>query len=383
MTHKTPLFLNVQAQMFMLADVQDDSWNKFATSGLTNCGCTDTCCSNYSPKKSWYIISTMNKLLNYTRFEADLTTQSGRRSGDGGSGGNGAARVVKFKRDPSFTDGPEAVYVAWFGSKTSASAATTIAISEVSGNDNDGGGDASAGAGAGVVTAVLTTLVGNSTTGLQTALPIAAGGKVTVTVTEMPIFILVGQGLAPAAPIGPVPPIDPPVAKVPFLPSFLSPFFPPFSSSSPSPSTSTLSSSFFLVCLNPFLRKKNERQNTIYMYSESSVRRIIQGACLRTPSQAQACSRSRLARVARTHPRQSRRPPFLKGRSCRCRLLCRPRSDPCSSAREAGWRTPWISSQINKTKCTHISTTTVRPLFFILRARCFICIFTLSRVRCS
>ena len=232
MTHKTPLFLNVQAQMFMLADVQDDSWNKFATSGLTNCGCTDTCCSNYSPKKSWYIVSTMNKLLNYTRFEADLTTQSGRWSGDGGSGGNGAARVVKFKRDPSFTDGPEAVYVAWFGSKTSASAATTIAISEVSGNDNDGGGDAGAdagagaGAGAGVVTAVLTTLVGNSTTGLQTALPIAAGGKVTVTVTEMPIFILVGQGLAPAAPIGPVPPIDPPVAKVPFLPSFL-PSFPP------------------------------------------------------------------------------------------------------------------------------------------------------------
>ena len=131
--------------------------------------------------------------------------------------------------------------------------------------------------------------------------------------------------------------------------------------------------SFFLVCFNP---KKNERQNTIYMYSESSVRRIIQGACLRTPSQAQACSRSRLARVARTHPRQSRRPPFLKGRSCRCRLLCRPRSDPCSSAREAGWRTPWTSSQINKIEMhTHQHNNGATSLFF-LRTRCFICIFT-------
>jgi hypothetical protein len=37
-----------RAQMFMLADVQDTSWNKFGTSGLTT-----SASSSYMPKKSW------------------------------------------------------------------------------------------------------------------------------------------------------------------------------------------------------------------------------------------------------------------------------------------------------------------------------------------
>ena len=78
-------------------------------------------------------------------------------------------------------------YVAWLGSKTSDSVSTTIDLAGTL-------AAASASAGAPATTAVLTLLVGNSTTGLQTVLPVPAGGKVVVTVTEMPIFILVGQG---------------------------------------------------------------------------------------------------------------------------------------------------------------------------------------------
>ena len=54
-------------------------------------------------------------------------------------------------------------------------------------------------------------LSSNSTNGLQSALPITAG-KVTVTASEMPTFLLIGEGLLPQPRNGPVPPVDPPVA---------------------------------------------------------------------------------------------------------------------------------------------------------------------------
>ena len=177
-----------RAQMFMLANSADDSWNKFATSGLTNCGGSPACGSNYSPKKSWYMLSTMHSLLNNTRLAGDVSPA-----------GAGTHRVARFTRDSANNgDGPTAVYAAWFGTKTSATTTATIDVSA----------DAKSGQ-----SAVLVRLTGNSTTGLQTALPISAG-KVTVEISEMPTFVVLGEGLKPKPPSGLVPPIDPPTAPV-------------------------------------------------------------------------------------------------------------------------------------------------------------------------
>ena len=180
-----------RAQMFMLADTQDNSWNKFATSGLTNCGCTATCCSSYNPKKSWYMISTMTRLLRHTRLDADLTSAVG-----------GKARVVRFKRDAAFSEGASVVYAAWLGSKKGASVSVTLDV-RADAFGSHGGVQS--------LTGVLARLAGNSTTGSQSILPVK-DGKVSVLVTEMPVFILLGLGITPEPPSGPVAPIDPPVA---------------------------------------------------------------------------------------------------------------------------------------------------------------------------
>lgn len=168
-----------RAQMFMLADVQDDSWNKFATSGLTT-----SKTSNYLPKKSWYMVATMTNLLRNMRIIGDVATVGT------------VPRVARFIRDEGAKSGPDAAYVTWLGSKTGASTSLTIDISV----------DATAGQ-----LAVLVVLSGNSTNGVQTALPIV-GGIVTVTVTEMASFVIIGADLQPQPSSGPVPPIDPPTA---------------------------------------------------------------------------------------------------------------------------------------------------------------------------
>ena len=85
----------------------------------------------------------------------------------------------------------------WLGSKSGATVSVTL--------------DVTADLPAGGAHAVLVTLSGNSTNGDQSALPITAG-SVSVTASEMPSFILLGAGLAPKPPIGPVAPVDPPVA---------------------------------------------------------------------------------------------------------------------------------------------------------------------------
>ena len=170
-----------RAQMFMLADTTDGGWNKFQTSGLTS-----SKASSYMPKKSWYFLSTMTKLLRNTRCAGEAPTA-------------GAARIAKFERDSAAAAaGPEMVWVAWLGSKTSASATVTLDVSA----------DAK-----GAQAAVLVALSGNSTTGVQSSLPIA-GGKVTLEVSEMPVFLLLGTGLEPQPPSGPVPPIDPPASAL-------------------------------------------------------------------------------------------------------------------------------------------------------------------------
>ena len=166
-----------RAQMFMLADVVDNGGTKFQTSGLTS-----SAKSNYNPKKSWYYVSTMSCLLNSTRIAGELKVTTA------------DARVVRFVQDSDTDSG--AVYVAFLGSKTAKTSALTIDISA----------DAKAG-----YLAVQASVSPNSTNGAQSALAIQSG-KVTITVSEMPTFILIGSGLLPARQTGPVPPVDPPAA---------------------------------------------------------------------------------------------------------------------------------------------------------------------------
>ena len=167
-----------RAHMFMLADSHDDGGQKFQTSGLTTAQT-----SNYNPKKSWYHVSTMSKLLRHTRFAGEVSPVSG----------GSDARIANFTRDAGSAKGPATVLVAWLGSKTGASSSTTIDV------------------GAAATRAVLVALSGNSTNGIQSALAIS-GGKITLTVTEMPSFIILGEGATPQPSTGPVPPVDPPVA---------------------------------------------------------------------------------------------------------------------------------------------------------------------------
>lgn len=168
-----------RAHMFMLADVQDNSWNKFATSGLTS-----SRTSNYQPKKSWYMVATMSNMLRHTRSAGEL------------SASHGDARIARFKRDSTISAGPRVAFVAWLGSKTGADTSMTIDVSsDVASGDM----------------AVLVKLSGTSTIGIQSSLQVV-GGKVTVAISEMPVFILLGSGLKPEPPSGPVPPIDPPVS---------------------------------------------------------------------------------------------------------------------------------------------------------------------------
>ena len=136
------------------------------------------------------MLSTMTHLLRHTRLDADVTSAVG-----------GKARVVRFKRDAAFSDGPSVVYAAWLGSKKGESESITLDVRA----------DAGSQLRAHALTAVLVRLAGNSTTGVQTILPVSAG-KVSVLVTEMPVFILLGSGITPEPPSGPVAPIDPPVA---------------------------------------------------------------------------------------------------------------------------------------------------------------------------
>lgn len=63
----------------------------------------------------------------------------------------------------------------------------------------------------GTTVATLVDLVGNSTVGNQSALPMT-GGKVTIDVSEMPVVILLG--VPPIPPTGPVPPIQPPTSPL-------------------------------------------------------------------------------------------------------------------------------------------------------------------------
>jgi hypothetical protein len=189
-----------RAEMFMLADSHDNGGQKFMTSGLTSAKT-----SNYEPKKSWYFVSTMLGLLRNTRFAGEVQPGSSGDARDHATGGDGTAgdgagvRIARFSRDGARAGGGAAtVFAVWLGSKAGASRSVTIDVSGFTA--------------AATPDAVLVELSGNSTNGAQSLLSITAAGKVTVVASEMPAFVLLGEGLAPQQPSGPVPPVDPPVA---------------------------------------------------------------------------------------------------------------------------------------------------------------------------
>jgi hypothetical protein len=151
----------------------------------------------------------MTALLGHTRFSKDATPTSG-------DGVTKKLRLVRFsvatdsaaQWDGASSGEVTAVYVAWLGTKTSATLANVHldlsneprALDLVTNKNLTSSGGMSA---------LLVTLSRNSTNGIQSVLPVVNNG-LTLTVSEMPIFILVGgAGLQPQPPSGPVPPVDP------------------------------------------------------------------------------------------------------------------------------------------------------------------------------
>jgi hypothetical protein len=151
-----------RAHMFMLADSTDNGGQKFMTSGLTS-----SQKSNYTPKKSWYFVSTMLNMLRNMRFagevnpsmdqgcqaELDRLCGNARRASAGNchlctgthqellrancsatdvhtycsrQASATAARVAMFRRDPAISTGAETAFVFWLGSKTGATAQISI-----------------------------------------------------------------------------------------------------------------------------------------------------------------------------------------------------------------------------------------------------------------
>ena len=162
-----------RAHMFMLADSTDNGGQKFMTSGLTS-----SQKSNYTPKKSWYFVSTMLAMLRDMRFagevhpsmnqacqaELDRVCGNARRASAGNCHlctgthqeamlhancsaadvrtycshqasaaaenmeAGSEARIAMFRRDPAISTGAETAFVFWLGSKTGATAQISIDV---------------------------------------------------------------------------------------------------------------------------------------------------------------------------------------------------------------------------------------------------------------
>ena len=154
----------------------------------------------------------MTSLLNRTRFVRELNVTSDfspdpddppdsssrartRVASASGSKGNAVTpRLMYFQAQSNSTRFGDQVeqrfdfaLAAWLGSKTDASVELNLDISDLLTQGRQ-------------QTAVLVRLSGNSTNGLQTSLEIK-DKHVLFTVTEMPLFILVGTGLSPQPPL--------------------------------------------------------------------------------------------------------------------------------------------------------------------------------------
>lgn len=162
-------------------------------------------------------MSTFKGLFQHLRLAGEITpgsvtgtnrTWSGNPSSPSAPAAARVARVARFHRDPAFTEGPQVAFAVWLGSKTGASKTVSIDLNgeyaALSSAVPPPQQQQRPGASSATQVAVLVLLTGNSTTGIQSLLPIT-GGKVTVTATEVPCFVLVGVGIVPQHPSGPVP----------------------------------------------------------------------------------------------------------------------------------------------------------------------------------
>lgn len=141
-----------RAQVYMLRDVNADSTTQYDTSGLTN-----EKAKGLQPKRAWYYVATLRQVLRGTRFEAEVPS------------GDARVRIYQFRTG----DTPaRRVYAVWCG--TSDQTQVESFVLEVPGASQ----------------ATLTLLDPGSATGRQ--MPVAVtNGKITVNVSERPIFVTV------------------------------------------------------------------------------------------------------------------------------------------------------------------------------------------------
>jgi hypothetical protein len=141
-----------RAQLYMLRDVNADSTVQYDSSGLTS-----EKAKHHQPKRAWYYVAALRNILRGTRLESEVPSADAK------------VRIYQFTSDDT---PPRRVYAIW---------CPTSDQTQVSGFSLDVP-NASA--------ATLITLDPQSATGQRRPVPIS-DGKVTVDVTERPIFIAI------------------------------------------------------------------------------------------------------------------------------------------------------------------------------------------------
>jgi len=140
-----------RAQLYMLRDVDRDSTTQYDSSGLTSEK------GKHEPKRAWFYVAALKYILRGMRFEAEVPA------------GDASVRIYQFRSDDA---SPRRVYAVW---------CPTSSQTQVSGFSLDIL-NASA--------ATLITLEPGNPQGCRASLT-AENGKVTVDVSERPIFVTV------------------------------------------------------------------------------------------------------------------------------------------------------------------------------------------------
>ncbi len=140
-----------RAQVYMLRDVNADSTVQYDSSGLTSEK------GKHEPKRAWYYVAALRHILRGTRFESEVPS------------GDASVRIYQFRSD----DAPSRrIYAVWCPTSSQAQVGGfSLSVPNAS-------------------AATLITLEPQSTMGQKTPLTIG-NGKVTIDVSERPIFIAV------------------------------------------------------------------------------------------------------------------------------------------------------------------------------------------------
>jgi len=140
-----------RAQLYMLRDVNPNSVVQYDSSGLTSEK------GKHEPKRAWYYVAALRNVLRGTRFESEVPS------------GDGRVRIYQFRSDDA---PPRRVYAIW---------CPTSGQTQVNGFSLDVPNAS---------VATLITLEPRSATGQKTPMAVE-NGKVTVNVSERPIFVAV------------------------------------------------------------------------------------------------------------------------------------------------------------------------------------------------